>query len=237
VIGVDDALSAAIADEIVSGPTIVRISNIRALSEGVFAEGGVLWEMAGAERRVVADLDGIGSLRGTHNGQNAAAAVAVVRALGLSQAEIAAGLKTFPGLAHRMEEVGRKDGVLFINDSKATNADAAARALDSFDAIYWIAGGRAKSDGIAPLRGYFPKIARAYLIGEAAADFGRVMKGSIDAVQCGTLDRAVALAAADAASGGDGERVVLLSPACASFDQFPNFEARGEAFRAAVGEL
>ena len=238
VVGVDDGASAAIADGMAAGPSVVRISNSRSLSDGVIVEAGLIYEVSEGERRLIADLDGIGSLRGTHNWQNAAAAVAVARALGLAPSDIAAGLRTFPGLAHRMEEVGRKDGVLFINDSKATNADAAARALASFDVVYWIAGGQAKADGIVPLSDYFPKIVRAYLIGEAAGDFGRTLDGKVDAVHCGTLERAVTLAAADAAAaGGGGERAVLLSPACASFDQFANFEARGEAFRSLVAAL
>jgi UDP-N-acetylmuramoylalanine--D-glutamate ligase len=237
VVGVDDGASAAIADGIAAGPAVVRISNNRSHSDGICVEAGQIYEVTGGERRLIADLDGIGSLRGTHNWQNAAAAVAVARALGLAPSDIAAGLRTFPGLAHRMEEVGRKDGVLFINDSKATNADAAARALASFDVVYWIAGGQAKADGIVPLSDYFPKIVRAYLIGEAARDFGRTLDGKVDAVHCGTLDRAVTLAAADATAAGGGERAVLLSPACASFDQFANFEARGEAFRSLVAAL
>jgi UDP-N-acetylmuramoylalanine--D-glutamate ligase len=127
--------------------------------------------------------------------------------------------------------------VLFVNDSKATNADAAARALASFSDIYWIAGGVPKSGGIGGLAGYFPRIRKAYLIGEAAEAFAATLDGQAAHVVTRTLDRAVALAAEDAQASGFAEPVVLLSPACASFDQFPNFEVRGAAFRALVGAL
>jgi UDP-N-acetylmuramoylalanine--D-glutamate ligase len=137
-------------------------------------------------------------------------------------------------LAHRMEQVGRKDHVLFVNDSKATNADAAARALASFTDIFWIAGGRAKTGGITSLAGFFPRIRKAYLIGEAADEFAATLEGQVPYAAAGTLERAVALAAADAAASGLAEPVVLLSPACASFDQYPNFEVRGTAFRELV---
>jgi UDP-N-acetylmuramoylalanine--D-glutamate ligase len=133
-----------------------------------------------------------------------------------------------------MEQVGRKDNVLFVNDSKATNADAAARALASFTDIFWIAGGLPKTGGITSLAGFFPRIRKAYLIGEAADEFAGTLEGLIPYAAAGTLDRAVALAAADAAASGLTEPVVLLSPACASFDQYPNFEVRGTAFRELV---
>ncbi|MEA2981103.1 MAG: UDP-N-acetylmuramoylalanine--D-glutamate ligase, partial [Alphaproteobacteria bacterium] len=175
-----------------------------------------------------------GSLRGAHNAQNAAAAAAAGLALGLSADQIQAGLRSFPGLAHRMEEVGRHDGVLFVNDSKATNADAAARALASFTDIFWIAGGKPKSGGIVPLEGYFPRIRKAYLIGEAAAEFAATLDGKVAYEVTGTLDRAVTAAARDAEASGLKEPVVLLSPACASFDQYRNFEVRGDRFRELV---
>ena len=129
-----------------------------------------------------------------------------------------------------MEQVARRGKVLFVNDSKATNADAAGKALASFTDIYWIIGGRPKEGGLAGLEPFFPKIARAYLIGEAAEAFARQL-GAVDHVQCATLDRAVAAAAADANRSAATEPVVLLSPACASYDQFDNFAKRGDAFR------
>ena len=141
------------------------------------------------------DLAGIGSLRGAHNWQNAAVAYALARSQGLDPATIAQGLKSFAGLAHRMEQVARSGKVLFVNDSKATNADAAGKALASFTDIYWIIGGRPKEGGLAGLEPFFPKIARAYLIGEAADAFARQLGDAVPHTQCGTLDRAVEAAA------------------------------------------
>jgi UDP-N-acetylmuramoylalanine--D-glutamate ligase len=185
----------------------------------------------------VARIGGIGSLRGLHNAQNAACAAAAALALGLDERAVGRGLRSFPGLAHRMEEVGRKNGVLFVNDSKATNADAAGRALSSFSDIFWIAGGRAKEGGIAALAEYFPRIRKAYLIGEAAEDFAATLGAEVAHERAETLDRAVALASRDAEASGLAGAVVLLSPACASFDQFPNFELRGSRFRELVRGL
>jgi UDP-N-acetylmuramoylalanine--D-glutamate ligase len=164
-------------------------------------------------------------------------AYALARSQGLTAAAIAQGLQSFAGLAHRMEQVARRGKVLFVNDSKATNADAAGKALASFSDIYWIIGGRPKEGGLAGLEPFFGRIARAYLIGEAAQAFAGQLGGAVDHVQCGTLDRAIAAAAADAAGSAAKEPVVLLSPACASYDQFANFEQRGEAFRQIVMTL
>jgi UDP-N-acetylmuramoylalanine--D-glutamate ligase len=192
---------------------------------------------AGGTADEIALVGGIGSLRGSHNAQNAACAAAAALALGLSPAQVQSGLRSFPGLAHRMEEVGRKGRVLFVNDSKATNADSAAQALACFSDIFWIAGGKAKTGGLSSLTGFFPRIRKAYLIGEAAAPFSAELEGKVAHVVAGTLDRAVALAARDAEAADAAEPVVLLSPACASFDQYRNFELRGDAFRALVQAL
>jgi UDP-N-acetylmuramoylalanine--D-glutamate ligase len=146
-------------------------------------------------------------------------------------------MKSFPGLHHRMEVVAKQGRVLFINDSKATNADAAARALASFDRIYWIAGGRAKAGGISSLDEYFPKIAKTFLIGEAAQEFAKTLENRVPYKISGTLIQAVKDASAEAAEDGAEEIAILLSPACASFDQFPNFELRGAAFVDAVRAL
>jgi UDP-N-acetylmuramoylalanine--D-glutamate ligase len=182
--------------------------------------------------RRIADLSGIGSLRGVHNAQNAAAAVAAMRALGLAEDVIQRGLRSFPGLAHRMEQVAKIGDVLFVNDSKATNADAAEKALASFDRIYWILGGKPKTGGISSLAPYFGRIAHAYLIGVASDAFAAELDGKVSYTLCGTMDRAVAAAAEDAARDDTpAEPVVLLSPACASFDQYRNFEKRGDHFR------
>ncbi|MFZ2103683.1 MAG: UDP-N-acetylmuramoyl-L-alanine--D-glutamate ligase [Oricola sp.] len=183
------------------------------------------------------DLSGAPSLRGAHNLQNALAAAAACRALGLSDEEIRTGLDSFPGLAHRMQIIARRGRVAFVNDSKATNADAAEKSLSSFATIHWIAGGLPKEGGIEPLRPLFSRIAKAYLIGEAAPGFAATLGEAIPYEISGTLDKAVAHAAADAEASGAAEPVVLLAPAAASFDQFRNFEKRGEAFVNAVMAL
>lgn len=238
IIGVDDAECRQIAAAIErSGGRLLRISNRDAVPRGVFARAGHLCQAAGDSVQEVADVSQLRSLRGAHNWQNAAAAFAAARVLGVERDEIVRALESFPGLAHRMQEVGRLGRVLFVNDSKATNADAAARALDSFDTIYWIAGGRPKSGGIASLGRYFPKIAHAYLIGEAAEIFAETLAGKVAFTLSGDLESAVREAAADAAQSRAAQPVVLLAPACASFDQFANFEARGNRFREAVARL
>ncbi|WP_029086928.1 Mur ligase family protein [Brevundimonas aveniformis] len=178
------------------------------------------------------DLTAARSLPGRHNAQNAAFAYAAATALGVGHDQAVAGLMTFPGLAHRMETVAQTERVRFVNDSKATNADAARQALSSYERVFWIAGGRAKDGGIDSLGDLFGRIESAFLIGEAGEDFARVLT-SVPHVVCGDMDKAVEMAARAAAATGRDE-IVLLSPACASFDQYPDFEARGEAFRAAV---
>jgi UDP-N-acetylmuramoylalanine--D-glutamate ligase len=237
VIGVDDEACRAIADRCeAAGGKVVRISNTLRPAGGIWLAEGKLWRGNDGGETELFDLAQAPALRGDHNAQNAAAAWAACEALGLAAGEIAAGMRSFPGLAHRMEQVGRAGRVLFVNDSKATNADAAGRALSSFERIYWIAGGLPKEGGIAPLSGYFGRIAKAYLIGEAAPQFAATLGGAAPFEIAGTLDVAVARAAADATADHTAgfEPVVLLSPACASFDQFANFEKRGDAFRAAV---
>jgi UDP-N-acetylmuramoylalanine--D-glutamate ligase len=235
IVGVDDNWGQAAADRIErAGRTVVRVSVRWPLPDGLYLEAEQVMRASGGTARAVAHIGGIGSLRGLHNAQNAACAVGAALALGLREDAIQRGLVSFPGLAHRMEQVGRKDNVLFVNDSKGTNADAAARALASFTDIFWIAGGRSKTGGITSLAGFFPRIRKAYLIGEAADEFAATLEGQVPHAAAGTLDRAVALAAADATASGLAEPVVLLSPACASFDQYPNFEVRGTAFRELV---
>ncbi|MDR3373598.1 MAG: UDP-N-acetylmuramoyl-L-alanine--D-glutamate ligase [Ancalomicrobiaceae bacterium] len=234
VVGVDDALSRAIADRLEKrGGKLVRISAKEMLAEGYYYAGGTVW--SGSE--VAADLAGIGSLRGTHNGQNAAAAIAAVSALGLSREAITAGLKTFPGLAHRMEEVGSLGRILFINDSKATNADSTAQALATFTDIHWILGGKPKIGGIASLAGFFPRVAKAYLIGQASDEFAATLDGQVAYERCGTIEAALGRATEEASASAADEPVVLLSPACASYDQFKNFEVRGDRFRELVAAI
>src|SRR5262249_11032424 len=207
------------------------------VGDGLYGERENIMQAANGAAHVIARIGGISSLRGVHNAQNAACAAGAALALGLSEQAIQQGLVSFPGLSHRMEEVGRKARVLFVNDSKATNADSAAQALACFTDIFWIAGGRAKSGGIVSLDRFFPRIRKAYLIGEPAGDSATELGGKVPNVIAGTLERAVELAAADAEASGIAEPVVLLSPACASFDQYRNFEVRGDKVRAAVRAL
>jgi UDP-N-acetylmuramoylalanine--D-glutamate ligase len=238
IVGVDDNWSQAIADRAGrAGRRVVRVSVRHPLAYGIYVEGVRIVEATGGTAQEVAQLGNVGSLRGRHNAQNAACAVAAALALGVDRRAIQAGLWSFPGLAHRMEEVGRKERVLFINDSKATNADSAAQALACFDNIFWIAGGKPKTGGIESLSGYFPRIRKAYLIGAAAEEFAATLDGKVDHLTAATLDRAVEEAARDAVASGLDHTVVLLSPACASFDQFENFEARGTEFRNLVQKL
>lgn len=238
IVGVDDEMSAAIADRLeAAGHDVRRISGHQTQTHGVFARDGLLICADKGAETVIADLSRAPSLRGQHNAQNAAAACAALLALGVAPQELAAGLESFPGLKHRMQIIARHEGTLFINDSKATNADATAWALASYPRLYWIAGGKPKSGGIEPLGEFFPRIVRAYLIGEAAEEFARTLDGKVPYEISGTLDVAVQRAAADAALDPQAEKVIMLSPACASFDQYPNFEVRGDAFAESVRAL
>jgi UDP-N-acetylmuramoylalanine--D-glutamate ligase len=231
VIGVDDRYTRAAADRIErAGKTVVRVSVQAPLRDGYYAEGSRILRAVGGKAHATAQLAGIGSLRGTHNAQNAACAVAACVALGLDLPTIQKGLTSFPGLAHRMQQIGRKSRVLFVNDSKATNADSAAKALGSFQDIFWIAGGKPKTGGIVSLAEFFPRIRKAYLIGEAAQEFAKTLNGKVPHEIDGVLSAAIDAAARDAEASDAKEPVVLLSPACASFDQYPNFEVRGKAF-------
>jgi UDP-N-acetylmuramoylalanine--D-glutamate ligase len=173
------------------------------------------------------------ALQGPHNAQNALAAIAACEALGIGRAAIDAGLASFPGLPHRMERVAVRNGVTFVNDSKATNPESAAPALAAFDRIHWILGGKAKSDSLDACAPFFGHVARAYTIGQAGARFAALLAPELPVEESGTLTAAIAAAAANAQEG----ETVLLSPACASFDQFRDFEDRGEAFRRAVRGL
>jgi len=238
IVGVDDGFGRAAADRIEqAGKQVVRISVRQPLADGITVEHETILRAAGGARSEIARIGGIGSLRGVHNAQNAAAAAAAVLALGVGTEALQAGLRSFPGLAHRMEQVGRQRGTLFVNDSKGTNADATAKALASFTDIFWIAGGKPKTGGIDSLAEFFPRIRKAYLIGEAAAAFAATLQGRVPYEISETLDVAVPHAAADAAASGLAEPVVLLSPACASFDQYRNFEIRGTRFRDLVTAL
>ena len=236
IIGIDENegrfLANAMREEAWSGDPVITISVKRkAAGDGwqVHARKGFLAEWRHGRQVASVDLRGMATLPGAHNHQNACAAYAAARSLGIGPRQIETALASYPGLAHRSELVATWRGVKIVNDSKATNADAAEKALSSFERIRWIAGGRAKEGGIAALRPLFARVAKAYLIGEAAEAFAATL-GETPHVVAGTLDAAVAAALADAEEG----EVVLLAPACASFDQFESFEHRGAAFVAAV---
>lgn len=238
-VGIDDDYGRAIAARRSNDrrPT-VTFSVERQLGEGYSLAGDELQIASSAGVHRLGSLGSIATLRGKHNAQNALAAVAVVRALGLEVFDLQSALASFPGLPHRLEQIGSLGRVLFINDSKATNADSTKKALASFDRdIFWIAGGRPKEGGITALASYFPRIAKAYLIGEAAAGFAATLGDRVRFDRSGTLETAVAAAAREAAVSAAAEPIVLLSPACASYDQFQSFEHRGDAFRRIVSEL
>jgi UDP-N-acetylmuramoylalanine--D-glutamate ligase len=239
IVGVDDPHSAAIHTRLAArvGAEAVPVSVGKVLGRGIFAVDGTLYDAWGSRAARTMDLASAARLPGAHNWQNAALAYAATRNFVRDARSIVAAIASFPGLAHRLEEVGRRGNVHYVNDSKATNADAAARALACFSDIFWIAGGKAKEGGIESLAPYFPRIRRAYLIGAAAEEFARTLNGRVPFVLSRTLDKALAQASADAHAAQSAAPVVLLSPACASFDQFRDFEHRGEIFRAMVGAL
>jgi UDP-N-acetylmuramoylalanine--D-glutamate ligase len=238
VIAVDDEWTRAAADRIDrAGRKVVRVSTTRALRDGYYADGHRIVRAEDGKSFPAAQLAGIGSLRGLHNAQNAACAIAACVAIGIDAAAIQKGLVSFPGLAHRMQQVGRKGSILYVNDSKATNADSAAKALGSFDDIFWIAGGKPKTGGIVSLAEFFPRIRKAYLIGEAAQDFAATLDSKVPYEIVGVMAKAVEAATRDAEASGIKDPIVLLSPACASFDQYPNFEVRGKAFTELVQAL
>jgi len=236
VIGVDDELSSAIFTSLAGG-NAVPVSVGKVLGRGVFAVDGALYDaQTGAAAKVMV-LEDAKALPGTHNWQNAALAYAAAKVFVKDARAIAAAIASFPGLAHRMEAVGSIGKSSFVNDSKATNADAAAKALSVYPDIFWIAGGKPKAGGIESLSPWFGRVRRAYLIGEAAHEFARTLDGKAPYVMAGTLEKAVELAAADAEASTAPAPVVLLSPASASYDQFKDFEQRGDVFRAAVAKL
>ena len=237
VVGVDDAHGQALVSGLAQSRRVVPVAVGRPLERGVYVIDGLLHDAIDGPGREVADLRPIASLRGAHNWQNAAAAYAAMRALDVAPETIAAGLGQFAGLAHRMEQVGVVGGVRYVNDSKATNPEAAARALACFDRIHWIAGGRPKEGGLDPVWPYLDRVRHAYLIGEAAPRFAEALAGRVPCSRSGDLATAFAQATAAARAEAADEPVVLLTPACASFDQFTDFEARGEAFRALVAGL
>jgi UDP-N-acetylmuramoylalanine--D-glutamate ligase len=239
IVGVDDPICAGIEHGLAQAAeqTVIPISAERAVARGVYAAGGTLIDDTDGKAIPILEMAGLARLPGIHNWQNAAAAYAAVRHVDISAEAATAGLHSFPGLAHRQELIATIDGVRYINDSKATNADAAAKALACYEDIYWIAGGLAKEGGIESLAPYQKRIRHAFLIGQAAPAFAATLGSQVPHSRCGELAAAVAAARELALREGRPGAVVLLSPACASFDQFANFEARGEAFRRLVEAL
>jgi UDP-N-acetylmuramoylalanine--D-glutamate ligase len=232
-VSVDDEWSTAIANAVPAGPDLRKISVLAPLADGVCADNGILRDMRRGRCINEIDLRDLHALRGRHNWQNACMAYGAATALGLASDVVLSGMRDFPGLAHRMQQVAVRGSIAFVNDSKATNADAAEKALTSFDNIFWIAGGLAKTGGIASLAPHFARIRKAYLIGVAAPALAESLEGKVDYVIAETLPRAVELAAAEATDNA----TVLLSPACASFDQYKNFEVRGDAFVESVSRI
>ena len=238
VIGVDEGEGLFLANQLAEGPgddRVIRISSRQKLDGfawSVFARKGFLAEWRRGRQVASIDLRGVAGLPGAHNHQNACAAYAATRALGIAPKEIERAFHSFAGLPHRSQLVGERGGVRFINDSKATNVDSAAKALQAFPKIRWIAGGMGKEGGIAALAPVLGSVVKAYLIGHSARDFA-LQIGAVPHEICETMERAVARAAAEAEPG----EVVLLAPAAASFDQYPNFEKRGEDFTARVQSL
>ncbi len=235
VVGVDEVEGQFLANQMGQGPgddRVIRVSSgqkLEGFGWSVFARKGFLAEWRKGRQMASIDLREVKGLPGAHNHQNACAAYAACRSLGLAPKLIEQALHSFAGLPHRSQLVAEKDGVRYINDSKATNVDSAAKALQAFPRIRWIAGGLGKDGGIAALAPCLPAVVKAYLIGHSARDFA-LQIGDTPHEICETMDRAVARAAEEAQPG----EVVLLAPAAASFDQYPNFEKRGEHFTALV---
>ena len=238
IVGVDDDWGMALCTRMNAGGgrVVVPISAVQALGKGVCALGTMLWDNLDGRSHMVVDLAHAHALPGAHNAQNAAAAYAAARALGLSPHAITKALISFPGLEHRLQEVGAIGPIRFFNDSKATNADAAAQALQAFPKLRWIVGGQATTGGIDSLAPFFDRVTKAYLVGEAAEAFAQTLDGHVAYDVCGTIKMATAKAYEDARQT-ESEEIIVLSPACASFDQFPDFEARGRHFTACVKEL
>ncbi len=239
VIGVDDSTCQGIWSELAAAAEqiVVPISGKDRVAGGIYVVGGVLYDETGDTAVAAIDLQEVPTLPGSHNWQNAAAAYAACKAIGVAPPVITACLRSFPGLAHRQEVIAVIDRIVYVNDSKATNADAAAKALASYENIYWIAGGRAKAGGLSAVEPVCGRIVHAFLIGEAAEAFAKALSGKVECTLCGDLETAVARARDLATAKARPRSVVLLSPACASFDQYSDFAARGDAFRVLVEAL
>ena len=239
IIGVDDEPSREIFRtlELRDDLTAIPVSVEHRVAGGVYTKHGVLIDDTESKAVEILDLRTLPALPGRHNWQNACAAFAAARAVGAHPDLIARSIASFPGLAHRQQRVGQLETVIFVNDSKATNADAAGKALACYQDIYWILGGKAKDGGLEGLQPFLGRIRHAFLIGAASESFATWLEGQVQYTRCGTLDVAVRKAAEMALAEHRAGACVLLSPACASFDQFTDFEARGAAFVACVEEF
>lgn len=237
VISVDDVHCAKIYEALKASNQVrlVPISVERVLDEGIYVDDGLLYE----NQDPLFNLNSLKYLKGKHNWQNIAAAYAALRAMGLNGHDIMSGISSFPGLAHRQQVVAQHKNVLFVNDSKATNAEAVAKVFESYpeSSIYWLLGGRPKEGGITSLRPYFSKVRHAFIFGEATPLFASTLKKHIAYTICQTLEEAVKKASALALQDQEPDAIVLLAPACASFDQFKDFEARGNIFCQVVKDV
>lgn len=236
-IGVDDKLSKKIYEDLQkSVATVIPFSVVQKLDRGIYVKDGWLVDGYFEAHKEIVDLTDIPSLPGVHNWQNAAAAYGAARAMGLEAKFIVEHMRDFPGLEHRQELVTTKGTITFVNDSKATNADSTSKALACYDNIYLIAGGQAKEEGLDTLKKFYPKINKVYLIGEAEDRFASEIDGKLEYARCGKMEAAVANAYKDAMQDKKPS-VILLSPLCASWDQYDNFEHRGKHFKSIVGTL
>ena len=239
VIGVDDPYCEAIYTDLkdIGDQAIVPISGSKRVHGGVYVIDGVLIDDTDGHEIPVTDLNNIPSLPGVHNWQNAAAAYAITKAVGVQPHAIMACLQSYPGLVHRQEAVEIVDGVSFVNDSKATNANATAKALVCYENIYWIVGGLSKDGGLGELEIHLGDVRHAFLIGESEVEFEKFLYGKVSVTMAGNLETATIKAFEMAKQADEAKPVVLLSPACASFDQFSSFEERGYAFKSLVEAL
>ena len=239
VVGVDDAHCAAVCRELAEAgdQVVIPISGKGRAPGGVFARDGWIYDDTGGKQAAMIDLGRVLALTGWHNWQNAAAACAAVTSVGVAPPVAAAAINSYSGLPHRQEPISLVDGVLYVNDSKATNPDAAAKALACYENVYWIVGGQAKAAGLDGLDDDFPRVAHAFLIGQSSERFAALLQGKVEMSRCGELPAAVDAAHRLALRQRRQRPVVLLSPACASFDQFKDFEDRGDSFRRLVEAL
>jgi len=239
VVCLDDAPTAKVFDELdrKKGRTVVPVATTCKAHGGVYIEDGNLIDDLSGEAQIIMSLDKLANLPGVHNAQNIVAAYAAARKVRVEIEDIIQGIQSFPGLAHRQEIIEYFDGITFVNDSKATNAEATQKAVACYEHLYLILGGRAKETGLRGLGDLYPHIQKAFLIGECAEDFAADLEGKVDYEISGDLETATHAARDAAVKGGLSDAVVLLSPACASFDQFANFEERGDAFRMIVDKM